>query len=121
MKFPELQTHCSSKISQLFQSELLVELIEGASIERLKEIIVYEVKEVRVDDVYTYDNSKEMKMIFHLKAMLKKLLEELMGIRKKHGIEFTLDAALIAMLEEQCTDLDIDAILEMFRPPARYI
>ena len=62
-----------------------------------------------------------MKMVFHLKAMLKKLLEELMGIRRKHGIEFTLDAALIAMLEEQCNDLEVDAIIEMFRPPARYI
>ena len=58
MKFPELQTHCSSKVVQLFQSELLIELIEGASIERLKEIVVHEIKEVRVDDIYTYDNSK---------------------------------------------------------------
>ena len=59
---------------QLFQSEILSELIEGASIERLKEIIVQDINVVRVDDVYVYDNSKEMKMVFHLKAMLKKLL-----------------------------------------------
>lgn len=121
LKFPELQNHCSASVVQLFQSEVLLELIEGASIERLKEIIVQDVNVVRVDDVYVYDNSKEMKMVLHLKAMLKKLLEELMGIRRKHGIEFTLDAALIAMLEEQCNDLEVDAIIEMFRPPARYI
>lgn len=42
-KFPELQKHCSSKLVQIFQSEILTELIEGASIERLKEIIVHEV------------------------------------------------------------------------------
>ena len=44
-----------------------------------------------------------------------------MAVKSKHGIEFTLDAALIAMLEEQCNDLEVDAIIEMFRPPARYI
>jgi len=48
--------------------------------------VVQDVNVVRVDDVYVYDNSKELKMVFHLKAMLKKLLEELMGIRQKHGI-----------------------------------
>lgn len=25
------------------------------------------------------------------------------------------------MLEEQCNDLEIDAIIELFRPPARYL
>lgn len=38
----------------IFESELLLELIEGGSIERLKSIIVHEVETVRVDDVYRY-------------------------------------------------------------------
>jgi hypothetical protein len=34
-KFPELKNHVSAKLIDLFESEVLVELIEGGSIEKL--------------------------------------------------------------------------------------
>ena len=76
-KFPELQKHCSSSFIQILESEVLLELIEGGSIERLKEIIVHEVETVRVDSVYQYENTKDAKLIFHLRVLIKSLLEEL--------------------------------------------
>jgi hypothetical protein len=53
-KFPELKKHVSEQMIEIIYSQALVELIEGASIERLKEIIVHQVEVVRVDDVYEY-------------------------------------------------------------------
>ena len=54
--------------------------------------------------------------------MLKRLVDQLMDAKKKYGIELTLDQGLIAMLEaENDLGLNVDLIIEMFRPPARYI
>lgn len=103
LKFPELKNHCSSRLVEIFQSEVLVELIEGASLERLKEIIVHEVKEVRVADVYQYESSKEVKMIFHLRMLLKTLLEEMMRCRTTYGIELSLDESILILLRDQCS------------------
>ena len=80
-----------------------MELIEGASLERLKEIIVHEVKEVRVADVYQYESSKEVKMIFHLRMLLKTLLEEMMRCRTTYGIELSLDESILILLRDQCS------------------
>lgn len=74
-KFPELQKHCSSTFIQILESDLLLELIEGGSIERLKEIIVHEIDTVRVENVYRYENSQEAKLILHLRVLIKSLLD----------------------------------------------
>jgi cell division septum initiation protein DivIVA len=57
-KFPELKSHVSGTIIEILESELLLELIDGGSIERLKEIIVHQVETVRVDNVYQYEGTK---------------------------------------------------------------
>lgn len=57
-KFPELKAHVSGTVIEILESELLLELIDGGSIERLKEIIVHQVETVRVDNVYQYEGTK---------------------------------------------------------------
>ena len=43
----------------LEKEELLDELVESESLERLKQIIVYEKEAIRVDNVYSYENNKD--------------------------------------------------------------
>lgn len=80
-------------------SEVLLELIEGGSIERLKEIIVHEVETVKVDNIYSYENTKDAKLIFHLRVLIKSLLEELYKVKEQYNIELSLDEAILALLK----------------------
>lgn len=100
-RFPELKNHVSVNLMGILESEVLAELIEGASIEKLKEIIVKEVSTVRVDDVYQYENSRDRQTIFELRILIKSLLEELTRLKTKHGIEFVLDEGILALLRAQ--------------------
>lgn len=61
-------------------------------------------------------------MILHLRVLIKSLLEELYRVKDKYGLDLALDEAILAMLKEQCIDgINIEAIVALFRPPARYI
>lgn len=62
-----------------------------------------------------------MNNIHYLKALIQKLLLELKRIKAEHGLDLYLDEALIAMMESECKYLDVEDIIEFFRPPARYI
>ena len=44
-----------------------------------------------------------------------------MRCKTQFGIEINLDEALIVMLQEHCNGLNIEQIIEVFRPPARYV
>ena len=43
-------------------------------------------------------------MIFHLRVLLKALLEELYRIKGKLNIDLDFDEAILALLREQCID-----------------
>ena len=61
-------------------------------------------------------------MIFHLRVLLKALLEELYRIKGKLNIDLDLDEAILALLREQCIDgINVEEVIAMFRPPARYV
>lgn len=74
-KFPELKNHVSSKLVEMLDSEVLCELIQGASIEKLQELVVHQVDTIRVDNVYQYESSKDRQIILHLRVLIKSLLE----------------------------------------------
>jgi hypothetical protein len=54
---------------------VLNELIEGGSIEKLESIVLHNVETVRVDNVYQYESSIDRKTVFHLRVLIKRLLE----------------------------------------------
>lgn len=54
--------------------------------ERVVEIVKIMPEIVRVDNVYTYSNEKSRKVEFHLRVLIKALLEELEKVRRKTGI-----------------------------------
>ena len=49
-------------------------------------MIKYKTEVVRVDNVYTYNNEAQLKVILHLKAMIKVLLDELAKVKLKTGV-----------------------------------
>jgi len=56
---------------------------------------------IRVEDVYRYDNTQENKKIYHLRVLIKALLEELTRLKGEidgHGISglnIQLDTAIL--------------------------
>jgi hypothetical protein len=120
--FPELKSHVSAQAGAILQSEVLRELIDGGSLERIKEIVVHQVSEVKVDNVYLYSSTRDSQVIFRLRVLVKVLLEELEKVRKQHGIEVTLDEGILGLLKDQVIDgVDLEAVIGLFRPPCKYV
>jgi hypothetical protein len=82
---------------------------------------VHEVEVVRVEDKYCYEQTKEVRLIMHLKVMIKRLMDELMRCKKDFGVEISLDEALLAILKQHCEDINIEQVIEFFKPPSNYI
>ena len=74
---------------------------------------------VTVQNVYKYHSDSDKKLIFHLRVLIKSLLEEFERISKS-GVEVQLDEAILCMLREHVLEgVNIEDILAIFRPPAR--
>ncbi len=74
-KYPKVLEEVSQEIRfLLLDGDLLKELVEVGSYERLKEIITYQPEVIRVDNVYSYSNKKDQDLIFNLRVLIKSLL-----------------------------------------------
>jgi hypothetical protein len=62
-----------------------VDVLDEVSLNRLVEIIKYVPETVRVENVYTYGSSKTKKIEFHLRVLIKALLEQLEKVRVRYG------------------------------------
>ena len=80
---------------------MLEDTVEVDAFDRLKEIVVYKSDVLKVENVYNYTSKSDKDLIFHLRILIKSLLEELEVIRKKYGATITLDEGIIGMLNEQ--------------------
>lgn len=120
--FPELKSHLSLELKTILESELLAELIEGGSIERLKEIIVHQVDTIKVDNIYKYSSSKDNRLVFHLRVLVKALYEQFAALSAEAGVKMELDEGLIGLMREQNIEgINIEQVIALFRPPARYV
>ncbi len=54
---------------------------------------------LKVENVYQYDDEKEKKVIFHLKVMIKALLDELFRLRDRNGLTLDIDEGLLGMIK----------------------
>jgi hypothetical protein len=68
--------------------------------ERIVEIVKIMPEIVRVDNVYTYSNEKSRKVEFHLRVLVKALLEELEKVRRKTGVTLEIDEGVIGMINQ---------------------
>jgi hypothetical protein len=65
--------------------------MEVDELERVVEIVKYVPEIVKVENVYAYSNEKSKRIEFHLRVLIKALLEELEKIKRKTGIVLEMD------------------------------
>lgn len=69
-----------------------------------------------MDNVYTYNNEAQLRVILHLKVMIKALLDELTKVKAKTGVVLDIDEGLLAMIKSELLDLiNPDDIIALFR------
>lgn len=68
--------------------------------ERIVEIVKYVPEVVKVENVYAYSSEKSRKVEFHLRVLIKALLEELEKIRRKTGVVMEIDEGVIGMINQ---------------------
>ena len=85
-------------------------------IDRLVQIVRYVPQTVKVDNIYTVSSEKGRKIEFHLRVLIKALLEELEKIRAKTGVVLEMDEGVIGMIRAEIMDVvSVDDILKVFR------
>ncbi len=83
-KYPKLQGEMDVRLTEFFQQEL-IDIIEVDEIDRLVEIVKYVPQVVKVENVYAYSSEKSRKVEFHLRVLIKALLEELEKLKRRTG------------------------------------
>ena len=83
-KYPKLNEEMDVRLTEFFQQEL-IDIIEVDEMDRLVEIVKYVPQVVKVENVYAYSSEKSKKVEFHLRVLVKALLEELEKLKRKTG------------------------------------
>lgn len=84
--------------------------------ERIIEVVKYQPEIIKVENVYQYNNDKSLKAIFHLKVMVKALLEELLRLRDRSGLGLEIDEGLLGLINKEIGEfVDVEDVLRVFR------
>jgi len=114
-KYPKLRDECDARLYELFQQEL-IDVMEADEFDRVVSVVKYIPEVVRVENVYNVNVEAHLKIQFHLRVLIRCLLEELMKLKAKTGAVLDLDEGVIAMIKHEILDLvDVDDILKVFR------
>ena len=114
-KYPKLLSECDARLVEFFQQEI-IDVIEVDEIDKLVEIVKYVPEVVKVENVYAYSSEKSRKVEFHLRVLIKALLEELEKLKRKTGAVLEIDEGIIGMIKAEILDIvDVDDILRVFR------
>lgn len=65
--------------------------MEVDELERVVSIVKYVPEIVKVENVYAYSSQKSKKVEFHLRVLIKALLEELEKMKRKTGFVLEMD------------------------------
>lgn len=115
LKYPKLQSEMDGKLMEFFQQEL-IDIIEVDEVDRLIEIVKYVPQVVKVENVYAYSSEKSRKIEFHLRVLVKALLEELEKIKIRTGVVLEMDEGVVGMIRQEIMGVvDVDDILKIFR------
>ena len=89
-KYPKLKEECDSRLYEFFQQEL-IDIMEVDELDRVIEIVKYVPEFHRVENVYAYSSEKSRKVEFHLRVLIKALLEELEKLKRRTGAVLEID------------------------------
>lgn len=114
-KYPKLIDEMDVRLTEFFQQEL-IDIIEVDELERVVEIVKYQPQVVKVENVYAYSSEKSRKVEFHLRVLIKALLEELEKLKRRTGAVLEIDEGIIGMINQEIMGVvDVDDILKVFR------
>ena len=89
-KYPKLREECDARLYEFFQQEI-IDVMEIDELDRVVEIVKFVPEVVKVENVYAYSSEKSRKVEFHLRVLVKALLEELEKVRKRTGVTLEID------------------------------
>lgn len=90
--------------------------MEADDFERLVSIVKYVPEFHRVENVYAYSSDRSRKVEFHLRVLIKALLEELEKVKRRLGVVLDIDEGVIGMINQEIMGVvDVDDILKVFR------
>lgn len=98
-KYPKLLDEMDVRLTEFFQQEL-IDIIQVDEVDRLVEIVKYVPQVVKVENVYAYSSEKSRRIEFHLRVLVKALLEELEKLRRKTGAVLEIDEGVIGMINQ---------------------
>jgi hypothetical protein len=114
-RYPKLREECDGRLTEFFQQEI-IDLIESDDFERVVSIVKYVPEFHRVENVYAYSSDKSRRIEFHLRVLIKALLEELEKLRRRTGAVLEIDEGVIGMIREEIMGvIEVDDILKVFR------
>ena len=114
-KYPKLINECDTRLYEFFQQEL-IDVIEVDELDKVVEIVKYVPEVVKVENVYAYSSEKSRKVEFHLRILIKALLEELEKLKRRTGAVLEIDEGIIGMINQEIMGVvDVDDILKVFR------
>ena len=64
------------------------------------DIVKYVPEVIKVENVYAYSSEKSRRVEFHLRVLVKALLEELETIKNKTGLVLDIDEGIIGMINQ---------------------
>jgi hypothetical protein len=114
-KYPQLRSELDTRLFEFFQQEI-IDVIEVDELDRVIEIVKYVPQVVKVENVYAYSSEKSRRVEFHLRVLVKALLEELEKLRLRTGAVLEIDEGIIGMINQEIMGvIDVDDILKVFR------
>lgn len=94
----------------------MIDVIDADELDRVVSIVKIVPDVVKVDNVYTYSSEKSRKVEFHLRILLKALLEELEKVKRKTGVVLDIDEGVIGMINQEILGvINVEDILKVFR------
>lgn len=88
-RFPKLVQEMDERMRELMIE--IGEVVEFEGMDRIVDIVRYVPQVVKVENVYSYNSEKTRRVEFHLRVLIKALLEEMERIKREKGIVLEID------------------------------
>ena len=76
---------------QEYLSQEFTDAIAGDDLDKIISITKYVPEVVRVENTYTYNSEKSRRVEFHLRVLIKALLEQLQIVKTQYNCEIEID------------------------------
>ena len=115
-RYPKLKDEIGLQLYEFVTTHVFDDAMSMEELERIVEVVKYQPSVIKVENVYQVNSEKNMKAIFHLKIMIKALLEELLRVKDRNDLVLDIDEGLLGMIRGELEGMvDVDDVLRVFR------